>query len=131
MVDNPKGTYADTMAIWLSFDPQIFSCSRSAFNVNTSLVIGWTIATAGLDSTAGKVYLEFQTAAPKLVKSGYIAELRLIPKQATGETNLSYLFNGWGKYPNTVLLFRNRDILGSEFDHKDGTIGTRLRINQE
>lgn len=131
MVDNPKGAYADTMAIQITFDPQIFTCSSSTMDINTSLIAGWNIETVKVNSEIGKIYLDFRNPSPSFVRTGHIAECRLIPKRATNETMINYQFNTWEKYPNTVLLYRGRDILGNEVDHKDGTIGIRLRIDKE
>jgi hypothetical protein len=132
MLDNPKGAYGDMLAMQVSFDPQTFSGSSSVLDIDTSLVIGWAQETAGIVPTAGKIYLAFRSASPALVKSGCIAEIRLIPKRAITETTLNFSFNNvWGKYPDTVFTCRGKDLLGSEFDHKDGTMGIRVRITKE
>ncbi|MDI6782976.1 MAG: PDZ domain-containing protein [bacterium] len=132
MLNNPKGSSADIIAMQVNFDPQVFSCADAELDINTGLISGWTQATAGIDTTSGKIYLEYRTALPTLVKSGCLAEIRLNPKRAVTETAITYSFNPvWGQEPNTVFTCRGKDLLGSEFDHQDGTMGVRIRIDKE
>ena len=133
MLNNPKGAYGDIIGMQVNFDPQVFSCAVPVLDINTSLIPGWTQTTAGIVPTAGKIYLEYRTAAlPTLVKSGCLAEIRLNPKHTVTETAITYSFNPVrGQEPNTVFTCRGKDLLGSEFDHQDGTMGVRIRIDKE
>jgi hypothetical protein len=131
MVDNPKGAVADRVAIQIKFDPELFSCSSSTFNINSKFSSSWNQATSIINTTAGILYFDLRAQSPDLYISGCIAELKLVPRRLVNETNIDYQFNDWGKYPNTVYLLRGKDLLGTEFDHKDGTMGIRFRINKE
>jgi membrane-associated protease RseP (regulator of RpoE activity) len=131
MVDNPKGAVADRVAMQIQFDPEIFSCSSSILDINSKFSTSWNKATTSINTATGKIYFELRAQSTDLYISGCIAELKLIPRRPVTETAIDYQFNDWEKYPNTVYLQRGKDLLGTEFDHKDGTMGIRFRINKE
>ncbi|MCX7919600.1 MAG: PDZ domain-containing protein [bacterium] len=131
MLENPKGVYADKIAMYLKYDPHIFHGYTPLFDINTVLLAGWTQETVAQDTTSGSIYFAFRTPTAQLIKSGCLAEIRLIPHQATFDTQIQYLFNEWEREPNTVFIYRGKDLLGSELDHNDGTMGVRLRINKD
>ncbi|MFB3895068.1 MAG: PDZ domain-containing protein [bacterium] len=131
MVDNPKGAVADQIAMQIKVDPEIFSYTSSSFDINSRFTTGWNAATTSINITTGTIYFELSALSPDSYISGCIAELRLTPKRPVNETNIDYQFSDWNKYPNTVYIQRGKDLLGAEFDHKDGTMGIRLRINKD
>jgi hypothetical protein len=131
MVDNSKGAVADRVAMQIQLDPEIFSCSSSMLDINSKFSTSWNKATTSINTATGKIYFELRAQSTDLYISGCIAELKLEPRRPVNETTIEYQFNEWGKYPNTVYLLKEKDLLGSEFDHKDGTMGIRFRINKE
>jgi hypothetical protein len=131
MVDNPKGAVAERVAMQIKFDPEIFSCSSSTLDINSKFTTSWDKTTTSINTTTGKLYFELRALSPDSFISGCLAELKLVPRRPVNETNIDYQFTDWEKYPNTVYLQREKDLLGTEFDHKDGTMGIRFRINKD
>lgn len=131
MVDNPKGAVADRVAMQIKVDPEIFSCSSSSLDINSRFTTDWNETATSINTTTGMIYFELSTLSPDSYISGCIAELRLMPKRPVNDTSIDYQFNEWNKDPNTIYIQRGKDLLGAEFDHKDGTMGIRLRINKE
>jgi hypothetical protein len=129
VLDNPLGTNVDNLGLWIRYNPKaVIFKPETSFVLDNNTFAGWNKMVSYCNPSKGELYLEFKTANEGRPLSGTIGKIEFI---ATGKESVSQIrfgFNRWGSFPSTFLTYRNKDVLGKERDHNDGTISAMLRV---
>lgn len=132
VLDNPLGTKVDNLGLWIRYNPKAVILKQDpAFNWDTSLFSGWIVSTSFNRPSKGELYIQFQTPSQSKSLSGALGILEFTATGKVHDSQIQFRFNNWGSYPNTFMTYKNKDVLGKELDHNDGTIGAAVRIVQE
>lgn len=132
ILDNPLGTNADSLGLWIRYNPKAVILKQNpAFDLNTSLFSGWTVTTSFSHPSKGELYVQFQTPDESKSLSGTLGVLEFTATGKIHDSQIQFRFNEWGSFPNTFMTYKNKDVLGKELEHDDGTIGATVRIVQE
>jgi hypothetical protein len=132
ILDNPMGTSMDNLGLWIRYNPKaVIFKPEASFGLDTNLFTGWAIINAYQNPAKGELYYQFKADEGASTLSGIIGKLEF---KATGKESISqvrFRFNRWESLPNTFITYRNKDILGKDKDHNDGTIGAMFRIQRD
>ncbi|MFB3897587.1 MAG: hypothetical protein ACE14V_14930 [bacterium] len=132
ILDNPMGTYIDNLGLWIRYNQKAVKfIPESSYGLDTNLFPGWVMVNSYYNPAKGEIYFQYKTDEEANILSGILGKLEFI---ATGKESISQIrfrFNRWESFPNTFITYKNRDVLGKNKDHNDGTIGAMFRIQRD
>jgi hypothetical protein len=132
ILDNPLGNKVDNLGLWIRYNPKALLLKQDPpFDWDTTLFSGWSKVTSFNDQAKGELYIQFKTQGEGQSLSGTLGKLEFETTGKIHDSKIQFRFNKWGSYPNTFLTHKNKDVLGKELDHADGTIGATVHILED
>ena len=134
VLDNPKGIPIEDIGLWIRYDIKalvLHESPDSPIAWDSTFIYGWTPAISYHYPGTGELFLRVKARDFKRSLTGVIGTLEFEPTGKILVSQIQFKFNSWNSLPNTFLIYKDKDFLGKESDHKDGTIGATIRISQK